>query len=262
MKKFSLIIPAHNEETRIRKTLEEYGNFFRNKKIKKEIDFEIIVVINNTQDKTENIVREFSKKYPEIRYLNFKLGGKGFAIIEGFKETLKGNSEYIGFVDADMSTSAESFYDLIKTLDKNKIDGVIANRWDKRSNIKQKQTISRIIVSRLGNFIIRTLFLFNYPDTQCGAKIFNRKVIEKNIHKLMTINWGFDIALLFCLRKESRAKIISIPTVWEDKLESTLDLKKTPIRVFMSVIRLRLVHSPFNFVVRAYRKLPLIMRIK
>ena len=71
MRRFSLIIPAHNEERRIRKTLEEYGCFFRDKKIKKKIDFEIIVVINNTQDKTEEIVKQASKTYPEIRYLNF-----------------------------------------------------------------------------------------------------------------------------------------------------------------------------------------------
>jgi len=263
MKKISLIIPAHNEEKRIGKTLEEYGAFLTKKKINREIDFEIIIVINNTSDKTEEVVKKISKKYPEIKYLNFKLGGKGFAIIEGFKKALGGNSEYIGFVDADMSTPADSFYELVKKIEEESFfDGVIANRWDKKSDIKIKQTISRRLVSRMGNIIIRTLFLFPYRDTQCGAKIFRKKIIKENISKLITINWGFDVALLFCLKKESNAKIISIPTTWEDKQESKLNIKKTPLRVFFSLIRLRVFHSPFKFLVRMYRKLPKKLQIK
>lgn len=254
----SIVIPAHNEEKRIRITLENYGRFLKEKKDKKEIDnFEILVVINNTQDKTEEIVKEISKKYNEIRYLNFKEGGKGFAIIEGFKDALKRKNQMIGFVDADMSTPPEAFYWLIKILKKEQtIGGVIANRWNKRSKIRLKQTILRRIVSRGYNFLIRTLFFLPYKDTQCGAKMFRRKILEDNICKLITSNWGFDVALLFCLKKEAKAKIIDIPTIWEDKQESKLNLKKTPLTMFASLMRLRLIHSPFRFIVRIYRKLP------
>jgi glycosyltransferase involved in cell wall biosynthesis len=253
----SVIVPAHNEEKRIRRMLEGYGSFLAEKKKKKEIkNFEILVVINNTQDKTEEIVKEVSKKYREIRYLNFKQGGKGFAIIEGFKDALKRDNSLMGFVDADMATPPEAFYDLIKVLKKHqRVDGVIADRWDKRSSINLKQTFLRRFVSRGGNWIIKSLFLFPYSDTQCGAKIFRRKVLEKSIGRLITSNWGFDIALLFCLKKEANAKIVSIPTTWEDKEGSKVN-KRTPFLVLASVIRLRLIHSPFKFIVRAYRKLP------
>lgn len=258
----SVIIPAYNEEKRIGKTLESYGEFFEQKKKGKEIsDFEIIIVINNTKDRTEEVVKTFSKKYKEIRYLNFKLGGKGFAIIEGFKEALKDEkSKLIGFVDGDLSTPPEAFYDLIKRIDG--YDGIIANRWDKKSIIAAKQSLLRRIVSRGYNFIIRSLFLFNYPDTQCGAKVFKREILERNINKLITSNWGFDVALLFCLKKEEHAKIKSIPTTWNDKKESHIDIKRTPVLMFLSAIRLRLIHSPFMFMVRFYRKIPQKLKIK
>jgi glycosyltransferase involved in cell wall biosynthesis len=254
----SIVIPAYNEEKRIGKMLDGYGGFFAEKKKKKEIeDFEILVVINNTKDRTEEVVKEFSKKYREIRYLNFKQGGKGFAIIEGFKDALKRENELIGFADADMATPPSAFYDLIKVLKKNqRIDGVIANRWDKRSNIKLKQNFIRRAISRGGNWVVKTLFLLPFSDTQCGAKMFRRRVLEKSIGRLITSNWGFDIALLFCLKKEAKARIVSIPTTWEDKQESKINLKRTPFLVLASVIRLRLIHSPFKFMVRAYRKLP------
>ncbi len=73
--------------------------------------------------------------------------------------------------------------------------------------------------------------------------------------KLGANEWGFDVDLLFYSRKEN-AKIKSIPTMWDDKKGSKINLKKTPLTMFLSVIRLRLIHSPFNFVVRFYRKLP------
>ena len=193
--------------------------------------------------------------YSDIKYLNFKEKGKGFAIIEGFKEALKRKNRLIGFVDADMSTPPEAFYDLIIKI--KGYDGAIADRWNKKSIINTKQSPARRFVSRGYNFIVRALFSFSYRDTQCGAKIFKREILEKNIHKIQTVGWGFDIALLFCLKKESKARIISIPTIWEDKQEGTIDLKKTPVLMFLSAVRLRLIHSPFNFIVRFYRKLPL-----
>jgi len=251
----SIVMPAYNEEKRIRRTLENYGSFFAEKKKKREIrNFEILVVINDTKDKTEEIVKETSKKYPEIRYLNFKQGGKGFAIIEGFKDALKRNNELIGYVDADMSTPPEAFYDLVEKI--GRYDGIIADRWHKKSIITPKQSLFRRFISRGYNLIVRTLFLFPFRDTQCGAKLFKRKVLEENMGKVITSNWGFDIALLYCLRKESEARIKSIPTIWHDEIGSKVNLKRTPIRMFASSIRLRLIHSPFKFLVKAYRKLP------
>lgn len=252
---FSIIIPAYNEEKRIGKILENYGRFFTEKYEKKEIsDFEILVVINNTKDKTEEIVKKYSKKYKKIKYLNFKQGGKGFAIIKGFEDAVKRKSDLIGFVDADMSTPPEAFYGLIRNI-KN-YDGIIADRWDKRSIITPKQSLFRRLISRVYNLIVRILFFLPFRDTQCGAKLFKRRVIENNYRKLVTSNWAFDIALLYCLRKESNALIKSIPTIWHDDTGSKVNLKRTPLMMFASSVRLRLIHSPFRDFVRVYRNLP------
>jgi glycosyltransferase involved in cell wall biosynthesis len=251
----SIVIPAYNEEKRIGKMLENYGKFFSEKKRNREIrDFEIVVVINNTKDRTEEVVKEFSKKYKEIRYLNFLQGGKGFAIIQGFNDALKRNNELIGFVDADMSTPPEAFYGLIKNI--RNYDGIIGDRWDKKSIITKKQSFLRRFVSRGYNLIVRILFLLPFKDTQCGAKLFKRKILEENIKKIVSSQWNFDIALLFCLKKESRARIKSLPTIWNNDEDSKVNLKRTPVRMFASSVRLRLIHSPFKFIVRAYRKFP------
>lgn len=251
----SIIVPAYNEEKRISKFLKNYLDFFERIKRQRIIDnFEIIIVINNTQDQTEKIIQTYQKKTKSLKYFNFKQGGKGFAIIEGFKEALKSGNELIGFVDADMSTSPLVFFDLVKNI-KN-YDGIIANRRDKRSLINPKQSFFRRVILAGGyNLLVRTLFLFPYKDTQCGAKLFKRKLIEDNVYKLKTYGWGFDIALLYCLRKESQAKIISIPTVWHDEEGSHINLRKTPLDMLFSALKLRLIHSPAKSLIMQYTKL-------
>ena len=248
MRRVLIIIPAHNEEKRIGMMLEKYCKFFRERK---EL-IEFLVILNACTDNTLGVVKEFQKKFKEIKFLDFEQQGKGFAITEGFKEALKKDFELIGFVDADMATPPNAFYGLIRHI-KNS-DGVIANRWDKRSKVGPR-TFVRKVLSKGGNFIVRSLFFFNHRDTQCGAKLFKKELLAKVLPKLGASEWSFDMDLLFYARRE-KAKIKSIPTMWEDKRGSNINLKKTPITVLLSIIRLRLIHSPFNFIVRIYRKLP------
>jgi len=238
-KKISIIIPAYNEENRIRKTLEKYAKYFRGEKQ----NFEIVVVINNTKDKTPEICNEVKKKFKEISILNLKKGGKGFAVTEGFKDSLKRKNDLIGFIDADMATPPTAFYDLIKNI--GQADGIIASRWLKGAIIK-KQTFFRRFVSRGFNFIVRTTFLMNYKDTQCGAKLFKRKVIEEINPLLNLTEWAFDINFLY-LCKKKKFKIKEIPTIWEDKEGSKISsVPKTSFQMFSGVVRLRLIYSPFE----------------
>ena len=250
MEKVAIVIPAYNEEKRIREILRNYLVYFKNLKKQKILDFQIIVVLNACKDNTRSVVEKYNCN--ELKILEFEQGGKGFAIIEGFKEALKKDFELIGFVDADMATPPNAFYGLVRNI--KGVDGVIADRWDKRSRVSP-QTFFRRILSRGFNFIVRSLFLFCYRDTQCGAKLFKRKLLIKLIPKLGSSEWSFDVDLLFYTRR-AKAKIKSIPTMWEDKRGSSINLKKTPITMLLSAIRLRLIHSPFNFMVRIYRMLP------
>ncbi|MEM2956104.1 MAG: glycosyltransferase family 2 protein [Candidatus Pacearchaeota archaeon] len=244
--KLSIIIPAHNEEKRISRTLEDYGKFF-SKRYKK--DFEIIVILNGCTDNTYNIVKKFKKKYSQIKYLDFKQAGKGFAIIEGFK-IAKGN--LIGFTDADDSTNAEEFEKLISNI--KDYDGIIASRYLKESEVFPKQSFKRIVVSRIFNFLVRILFRLPYKDTQLGAKIFKRRAIKEVLLKLGLTEWAFDVDLLYNL-KIKNFKIKEIPIKWKELGGSKLDIEKISIQMLLSIIQLRIIHSPFK---KILKQIPLI----
>ena len=241
--KLSIIIPAYNEEKRIGPTLDSYCRFFDEKK---ELDYQILTVINATTDNTEQVVREYQKKYKKINYLNFEQGGKGFAVIQGIKESIKRNFDLIGFVDVDMATPPNAFYDLVENI--GNYDGIIASRW-KRGAIVKNRTFLRAGMSWGFNFVVRALFLLPYKDTQCGAKLFKKRGLEKIIDNLGSTQWMFDVDLLYQCKKK-HLKIKEFPTIWEDKEGSKINVFKSPIQMFSGVVRLRLMYSVFEPVLR------------
>lgn len=241
--KAGIIIPAYNEEKRIGNTLKAYSSFLNSKLKNKSFDYEILVVINNTTDNTKGVVEKAMKKDRRIYYINLKKGGKGYAIAEGFKEMLKGNCELIGFVDADNSTDDQAFYDLIENI--NGLDGLIASRYMPGAIVEPKQPLKRIIISRLGNFFIRSLFLFPFRDTQCGAKVFKRDAVRAVLPTLTLTQWAFDVELLYQMHKKG-FRIKDYPTRWRDASGSKLNLQKASLQAFMAVARLRIVNSPLK----------------
>lgn len=245
-------MPAYNEEKRIGKTLEEYSKYFDNLEKNNIRSYELIVVINNTKDKTEEIVKKHEKENGHIRYLNFKQGGKGFAVIEGFKDALKRKNDLIGFVDADLATPPEAFHYLIKNIKSN--DGVMASRYIKGSVVKPKPTIQRIISSRIFNILIRSVLFMPYRDTQCGAKLFKRNSIIKVLPSLSMSQWAFDVELIYQLRKNNLV-VKEVKTRWSDQEYSAIHLMKAGPSMALAIIRLRLINSPFNGFVRLYNKL-------
>lgn len=253
-KSLSIIIPTHNEEIRIEKTLEEYLKFFNRKKKNKEIDdFEILVILNGCVDNTKRIVNKFACK--ELIVFEFKESGKGFAIIKGFGEALKRKMEFIGFADADMATTPESFYALMENV--GDCDGVIASRYVKGAIVNPRQSIQRIIASRMFNLLIKIIFIMNYRDTQCGAKLFKREAIKEIINRLTITKWAFDVDLLYHLKKRN-FKIKEFPTIWSDKKYSTINFMKSGPFMALAIIRLRILNSPFKFLILKRKKRSLV----
>src|SRR3989344_5174512 len=252
MIKLAIVIPAHNEEKRIGRTLDHYLAYFSELKKREMLDFEIIVVLNACKDNTREVVDKY--KHREIFVLEFDIAAKGFAVVEGFKDALKRNNDVIGFVDADMATPPSAFHSLVKGLEHWQHGGIIAARWRRESEIKG-QTVFFNLKSFIFNLIVSFLFLFPYSDTQCGAKLFRREAVIYVQDKMRITKWAFDIDLLYKLRRGGFS-VIEIPTVWNSQDDSKLNVIKATVEMLLAVFRLRLVHSPFSFVVRAYDALP------
>ncbi len=56
------------------------------------------------------------------------------------------------------------------------------------------------------NFIIRKILSMEFKDTQCGAKIFHKDVIELLFEEKFITKWLFDVELFMRLRKHYKIK--------------------------------------------------------
>lgn len=254
MKKLGIVVPAHNEEKRIERTLKDYSKYFEEERRNKSLDYKLLIVINKTTDKTKDIVLRYKKKNSRIDFLDLSRGGKGNAVIQGFKRFLEDSSyDFIGFVDADMSTGPKELHRLVLVLEKKsrKIDGIIASRYLKGAKVKPKPTFARIISSRLFNSAIRSILLMPYKDTQCGAKIFTKRSLNKVINSIGMTYWAFDLDLLYNLRKKG-FKIREEPTLWSDREYSKINFLRSGPWMMLAVIRLRILNSPLRRGIRIY----------
>jgi glycosyltransferase involved in cell wall biosynthesis len=239
--RLSIIIPAHNEEKRIGETLENYFKFFDKTSKTNNFEYELIVVLSGCNDKTGQVAESY--RNPSLRIIDVKKKGKGLAVKEGFKDALERDNDLIGFVDADMATFPEDFFDLFKHI--GSADGMIANRYDSRSKIYPSFSFRRIVVGRGFNFLVRCLFLLPYEDTQCGAKVFKAHALKKVIHSIGMTQWAFDVELLYLCHKNDLF-IKEIPTKWRAIGESKIKVLRSSIQMFLSIIQLRIIKSPLK----------------
>jgi glycosyltransferase involved in cell wall biosynthesis len=233
-----LLIPAYNEEGRIEPVLREYARYFRENY---RGNFHLAVVLNGCVDNTLGVVRRVAEEFTEVYPLVFPAPiGKGGALIEGLK--LAPTTDVIGYVDADGATAPPAFLELVEHCQE--VDCAIGSRWMPGSVVRQTQSFSRKIFSRLFHCLVQVLFRMNIRDTQCGAKVMRREAAEKIHSALRIADVAFDINLLYSLRKNGFV-VREVPTVWTDKSGSKMHLNRAALGILLSVIRLRLVYSPF-----------------
>lgn len=122
--KYIVIIPAHNEEEFIGKTLDSLVK-------QSYLPSQIIVVNDNSIDQTEKIVREFTQQYDFIKIVdsdnNETLHLPGSKIIEAFYkgfEHISDNWDILTKLDADVILPENYFFELIARMEKNQKIGI------------------------------------------------------------------------------------------------------------------------------------------
>jgi dolichol-phosphate mannosyltransferase len=242
MKDLSIIIPARNEEKRIRNVVTFFSHF------KKHYgkSFEIIVVIDDSTDDTQYIISRICSKYPQIKsfYYSEKLN-KGGAVAKGIEHA---SGKIITYADVDGSVKPNELEDLIDILNVVKCDGVVASRYSGGAKLLVKQTRARRIASRGFNFLVRHMFNLHFRDTQCGAKVFKKEVAKKIAKKLYITDMAFDVNLLYNAEKNN-FDVREIPIFWENDDDSTVDVSKVMPSMFLSLIRLWMINNGLGKIV-------------
>lgn len=228
----SVVIPAYNEESRIGASLEVIRDFFTGK-----LDYwEVIVVDDGSDDKTEEKVMRFVRETYGIRII--KLGkniGKGKAVKEG---VLAAKGKTILITDADLAAPFEEMNKLKARLDEG-FDGVVGVRTGPGSNVQR--TFLRGISGKIFNYIVRSLILPDFTDTQCGFKMFKAEAAH-DIFKLQVMDgFSFDIEILYLAVKKNY-RIEEVPVNWSAKAGSKVKLFSDAFRMIRDIFRIKKIH--------------------
>ncbi|MEP2239993.1 MAG: response regulator [Maribacter sp.] len=191
-----VVIPCYNEEERL--LGKEFRDFAHS-----NLGYHLCFVNDGSTDNTLEVLEEL-KKGNESNISIYdceKNGGKAEAVRLGMLHMAKDPQlDYIGFLDADLSTDFRDFDDLVETLDKSDFKIVSGSRMSRMGADITKES-ARKIISMTINLIIRTILRMPFNDTQCGAKVMDRSVVPLMFSKPFITKWLFDVEMFIRMRK-------------------------------------------------------------
>ena len=225
----SIVIPAHNEESRLPDTLEQLIRFLG----KQTFTSEIIVVENGSQDRTYALAKEFAGRYANMRVIQNDWRGKGLAIQRGVQEA---RGEYIFMCDADLSMPVEEISKFLPPQLPG-VDIAIGSR-EAPGAVRYNEPYYRHFTGRIFNTLIRLLVLPTLQDTQCGFKCI-RADVARDIFPYQTLTgWAFDVELLYIARRHGY-RIVEIPIDWYFNADSKISVLRDSLRMFLDLLLIR-----------------------
>ena len=231
MSTFSIIIPAYNEEKRIRPVLEEISSFIS----VNSLPWEVLVEIDGN-DRTREIVNEFSKRNPFITAeVISERGGKGNAIKRGI---LEARGEFIILMDSD---SAVAFNDILTGISQLQwSDVVLLERYTKRDN---GIPLMRRIASRGFNLLVRGSLGLRIKDTQTGYKLLRTDIAKKAMESVSVTNTFYDVALLYKI-SEMDGRISELAVRYRHDGNSKFNVASLIMGLGISLLAFRVRYSP------------------
>jgi glycosyltransferase involved in cell wall biosynthesis len=249
----SIVIPAYNEEKRIIGRIQSLVRYFD----RALGEYELLVIADGSTDKTPEVISEYVNNNPKVRLFDFpERLGKGGAIIEGFK-LAKGDT--IAITDADDSVPPKELFKLVREAEDE--DVVIGSRYMRDSKLLMREPFLRYFLGRSFNALTKLMFwrLKGITDTQCGAKVLKRYVIDKILGDLFITGFTVDVNLIYsAMRRGFKVKEVGITYThieYESKVSKAL--AKLVLGMFFSLIKLRVYYSRFRPILyaKAVRKI-------
>lgn len=191
-----VVIPCYNEETRL--SSDEFKAF-----VHSNLGYHLCFVNDGSKDNTLAVLKELRKGNEEriSIYDCEKNGGKAEAVRLGMLHLAKENQfDYIGFLDADLSTNFDDFDDLVQTISNSNYKIVSGSRISRMGANIAKESARKIISQTINLFIRKTLGM-EFKDTQCGAKIMTKEIVEKTFQKKFLTKWLFDVEIFMRMKK-------------------------------------------------------------
>jgi glycosyltransferase involved in cell wall biosynthesis len=161
----TIIVPVYNEIENLDRVVDTFKNLFEVALFKCKVLF----VDDGSTDRSYEKIVTICTNNSNFEYIKFKENcGLSCAIKAGIDNI---DTELIGYIDADLQTTPFDFNKLLKYI--NDYDSVIGFRK------KRQDTFSKIIQSKIANYIRRKLIDDGIKDTGCPLKVIKTEFAKK-----------------------------------------------------------------------------------
>jgi glycosyltransferase involved in cell wall biosynthesis len=227
--RFSLIIPAFNEEARLPSTIRQVARYLQSQ----PYSWEILVVDNASTDATAQVVERLQREVPNLYLLHEPVRGKGAAVRTGM---LAAQGEFRFICDADLSMPIEELEKFLPpTLED--FDIAIASR-EVPGAVRINEPAYRHWIGRVFNAFVRLIALPGLQDTQCGFKCFRAAAAEDLFPRQTIHGWTFDVEILFLARQRGY-RIVEVPIRWVHIPGSRVRILHDSVAMFLDLLRIR-----------------------
>ena len=229
MNSVDVVVPVYKEEGALARSVAVLRDFLAENL---SCRWQIVIADNGSVDGTLAIAKDLSQQYPDVRYIQLELKGRGRALRKAWLES---DADVVSYMDVDLSTKLDAFPGLIRALDEG-YDIAVGSRLMKGSRVKR--SLKREIISRGDNLRIKAMFRSNFSDAQCGFKGAKRDVVQELVPLIKDQAWFFDTELLL-LAGMKGYRIKDVPVEWVEDEDTRVRIAKTAWEDIKGLLRLR-----------------------
>jgi dolichol-phosphate mannosyltransferase len=211
-----VIFPTYNEKENIERIIETVLS------VSKELS--VLVIDDNSPDKTFEIVERLQKKNPRINMLRReKKLGLGTAYILGFKWAVEHDYDFVFEMDADFSHDPRDLPRFIAGLQE--YDLMIGSRYSDGVSVVN-WPMKRLLLSYFANVYARIITGAPIRDLTSGFKCYKRTVLEGvDLDRIKSDGYGFQIEIDY-LAWRRKFKIKEIPIVFTERQAGTSKMNR------------------------------------
>tara|TARA_B100002052_G_scaffold272038_1_gene273387 strand:- start:713 stop:1444 length:732 start_codon:yes stop_codon:yes gene_type:complete len=230
IKSLSVVFPMYNEANRLFRTFKDIEKF---KKLNFIKDIEYIFVDDGSTDNSIKKINDFFKNKKNFNFKVVKIKtntGKGYALKKG---VIKAKKDWILTLDVDISVSLLQIKKWInKKLINNKNVVYFGSRNLKNSDIEFK--FHRKILGIIFSFLLNILFNINIKDTQCGFKLYKKKIAKRIFKNIKDTGFVHDVEVVLYSKKFNYG-LEELPVKWIHRNESKLNLYVDTFKMFFKL---------------------------
>lgn len=228
-----ILMPTYNERENVKLIIPEIFNLIP--------EIRILIIDDNSPDKTADAVKEMTQKYPNLSILEReKKAGLGAAYIDAMKRAIK-DSEIRSIItmDADGSHAPEYLKNFLENIDN--YDLIIGSRYAKGGGVENWE-LWRKNLSRFGNLYAKFWTGLPINDFTAGFMCIKREFLEKlDFSTFNTAGYAFLMELKFYLINKFKARVKEVPIIFKSRREGESKISnqiiregiKTPPRLFL-----------------------------